>query len=185
MRVCRLGLGLLLIGLTTVPAVAEHLVGIKIVASNVNEQDRTVEADFTVYTDYPENTNYTTASIFWGDGESSSDEATIVVTRGFNVYRGATSHTYTEGDVESTGGDFTIRVVACCRLDGIPSDELVTGRLNTYPASPGRGTPDTVTNTTMVSFEPRSTLEIPTASGVGLLLLSTLLGVGGLVLLRR
>ena len=179
--------------IAALPANASHIVGIKVVATDVNPATRSVDVDFTMYSTEgfdlrgPSNTTY--VDLFWGDGEGTGEaEATLVSTAGPNVFRGSMSHTYEEGDVEESGGDFTIRVRQCCKSEFISSEELVTGRLNEYPefsGSPGsmRGSPETVTNTTMISFD--SVLEVPTASGMGLLLLSALLGVGGLVLLRR
>ena len=188
----RLALAAVLLLITVVPAGASHLVGIKVVATDVNAATRSVDIDFTVYdTGGAPEAGETTGGIdlFWGDGEgTSSTTATFVSGSGPYTFRGSTSHTYEEGDVEGFGGDFTIRVRQCCKEEFLTSGELVTGRLNYYPefgaSSRARGTsPETVTNTTMISFD--SVLAVPTANGVGLLLLSALLGVGGLVLLRR
>ena len=179
----------LLLLVAALPASASHLVGIKVVATDVNPSARSVDVDFTVYTteESPRGGGGETTSIdlFWGDGEGTGEaEATLVSSAGPNVYRGSMSHTYEEADVEEAGGDFTIRVRECCKGE-VTTGELVTGRLNEYPGfNDSRGTSaETVTNTTMISFD--SVLEVPTASGMGLLLLSALLGVGGLVLLRR
>ena len=190
-----LPLACLLLLVAVAPASASHLVGIKVVATDVNPATRGVDVDFTVYTDGPESVRgFTTTNItlIWGDGEGTSEaEATLVSSAGPYVYRGSMSHTYEEGDVEEAGGDFTIRVRECCKSEFVTSEELVTGRLNEYPeftdsrasVRGAGGSPGTITNTTMISFD--SVLEVPTASGMGLLLLSALLGVGGLVLLRR
>lgn len=180
----------LLLLVAALPANASHIVGIKVVATDVNPATRGVDVDFTMYTDSQPKGETTYMDLFWGDGEGTGTaEATLVSTAGPYVFRGSMSHTYEEGDVEEAGGDFTIRVRQCCASEEITSsEELVTGRLNEYPEfseSPAsfRGRPGTVTNTTMISFD--SVLEVPTASGMGLLLLSALLGAGGLVLLRR
>ena len=170
------------------PVSASHIVGIKVVATDVNPASRSVDVDFTMYSENVPKGETTYLDLFWGDGEGTGyAEATLVSSAGPNVFRGSMSHTYEEGDVEEAGGDFTIRVRQCCKGDLITSSEdLITGRINEYPGfeqSPRGTSPGTVTNTTMISFD--SVLEVPTASGFGLLLLSALLGVGGLVLLRR
>ena len=177
----RLALAAVLLLATVVPASASHLIGIKVVATDVDPATRSVDVDFTLYDNdaAPTNAEATSpANLFWGDGESDTSITATFVSAGPNTYRGSMSHTYEEGDVEGAGGDFTIRVQQCCTPPGLTSEELVTGRLNEYP----RGGGD-VTNTTMISFD--SVLAVPTTNGVGLLLLSALLGVGGLVLLRR
>lgn len=186
----RAATALLLSGLFVVgTASADHINGIRVTVTNIDPGSLSVEVDVTALTGSPTATAgqvHEFPAFEWGEGETITSEERFLngagSEAGLAVYRRSFSHSY------SSAGSFTIRARSTGAGGAFP--ELVEEGYTGNPRTGGGEVPTVggyvtyFTNTALVEFQ-QSVLEIPTASTVGLGLLSLALAGAGFWLIRR
>ena len=192
-RLVQLGLGLVLMAVVAVPALAQPVAGVRVVETAFDGTN--LDIDFfqyyvasygnysTAWIGHSDATGILIPAVSWGDGAYEGNAgpfagtgipflASSTTVNGVNVdvYRGSFSHTYTDAPTSP------VRVVS---RRGLAVTTPITG--NYYYAF----SQDFATATLSLAAPSVPVIEVPTASEAGLLALALLLAGSAFVMIRR